>query len=117
MTHSWLRLIAMMRFRAVAPRSPTWEDAFHLSIFKRFHPLETMFPAISESDLLALPIPAIATRVQTHVHRAVCQSAQARQRAIGLLDAAKHAVEFAIEDSKAAPLAHLTAANPPAIPA
>jgi hypothetical protein len=31
-----------------------------------------------------------------------------------LLDAAKRAVEIAIEDSEAASLAHLAAANPPA---
>lgn len=74
------------------------------------HTSATMYPAISESDLLALPIPAIAPSVQ--VQDAVRQSAHARQRATRLLDAAKRAVEIAIEDSEAAALAHLAAANP-----
>lgn len=77
------------------------------------HTSATMYPAISESDLLALPIPAIAPSVQAQVQDAVRQSAHARQRASRLLDAAKRAVEIAIEDSEAAALAHLTAASPP----
>lgn len=77
------------------------------------HTSAAMYPAISESDLLALPIPAIAPSVQVQVQDAVRQSAHARQRASRLLDAAKRAVEIAIEDSEAAVLAHLTAANPP----
>jgi hypothetical protein len=77
------------------------------------HTSATMYPAISESDLLALPIPAIAPSVQTQVQDAVRQSAHARQRASRLLDAAKRAVEIAIEDSEAAALAYLAAANPP----
>jgi type I restriction enzyme S subunit len=64
------------------------------------HSSATMYPAISESDLLALPIPAIATSVQAQVQQAVHQSAQARQRATRLLEAAKRAVEIAIEDSE-----------------
>jgi len=81
------------------------------------HTSATMYPAISESDLLALPIPAIAPSVQSQVQDAVRQSAHARQRATRLLDAAKRAVEIAIEDSETAALAHLAAANPPDAPA
>lgn len=77
------------------------------------HTSATMYPAISESDLLALPIPAISPSVQTQVRDAVRQSAHARQRATRLLDAAKRAVEIAIEDSEASALAYLAAANPP----
>lgn len=78
------------------------------------HTSATMYPASSESDLLALPIPAIAPSVQPQVQDAVRQSAHARQRgASRLLDAANRAVEIAIEDSEAAALAHPTAANPP----
>lgn len=77
------------------------------------HTSATMYPAISESDLLALPIPAIAPSVQAQVQDAVRQSAHARQRATRLLDAAKRAVEIAIEDSEAAALAYLASANPP----
>jgi len=76
------------------------------------HTSATMYPAISESDLLALPIPAIPSGTQAQVQQAVRQSAQARQRATRLFDAAKRAVEIAIEDSEAAALAYLAAANP-----
>jgi type I restriction enzyme S subunit len=76
------------------------------------HTSATMYPAISESDLLALPIPAIPSGTQAQVQQAVRQSAQARQRATRLLDVAKRAVEIAIEDSEAAALAYLAAANP-----
>jgi len=77
------------------------------------HTSATMYPAISESDLLALPIPAIAPSVQAQVQDAVRQSAHARQRATRLLDAAKRAVEIAIEDSEAAALAYLDAISLP----
>jgi hypothetical protein len=77
------------------------------------HTSATMYPAISETDLLALPIPAIPSGTQAQVQQAVRRSAQARQRATRLLDAAKRAVEIAIEDSEAAALAYLAAANPP----
>jgi type I restriction enzyme S subunit len=77
------------------------------------HTSATMYPAISETDLLALPIPAIPSGTQAQVQQAVRRSAQARQRATRLLDAAKRAVEMAIEDSEAAALAYLAAANPP----
>lgn len=43
----------------------------------------------------------------------VPQPAHARQRATRLLDAAKRAVEIAIEDSEVSALAYLAAANPP----
>lgn len=79
------------------------------------HTSATMYPAISESDLLALPIPTIAPSVQAQVKDAVQQSVHARQRATRLLDAAKRAVEIAIEDSEAAALAYLAAANPPEV--
>jgi len=68
------------------------------------HTSATMYPAISEADLLALPIPEIASSIQQQVSNAVRQAAQARQQAANLLDAAKRAVEIAIEDSEAAAL-------------
>lgn len=71
------------------------------------HTSATMYPAISESDLLALPIPAITPGVQAQVRDAVRQSAAARQRATRLLDAAKRAVEIAIENGEPAALQHL----------
>lgn len=71
------------------------------------HTSATMYPAISETDLLALPVPAIPPDVQARVEGAVRQSAQARQRATRLLDAAKRAVEIAIEESEAAALQYI----------
>lgn len=71
------------------------------------HTSATMYPAISETDLLSLPIPAIAPSVQQQVQADVRQAAQARQRATQLLDVAKRAVEIAIEDSEAAALTFL----------
>ncbi len=71
------------------------------------HTSATMYPAISEADLLSLPIPAIAPPVQQQIQADVRQAGQARQRATQLLDAAKRAVEIAIEDSEAAALTYL----------
>ena len=71
------------------------------------HTSATMYPAISESDLLALPIPAIDSSVQTQVQYAVRRSTEARQRATRLLVAAKRAVEIAIEESESAAMRHL----------
>ena len=77
------------------------------------HTSATMYPAISEADLLALPIPSIASDIQQQVQQAVRKAAGARQRATQLLDAAKRAVEIAIEDSETAALAFINSVNPP----
>ena len=51
-------------------------------------------------------------RIATNTKNYVTASRQDRQYATRLLDAAKRAVEIAIEDSEAAALAYLVAANP-----
>lgn len=71
------------------------------------HTSATMYPAISEADLLSLPIPAIDTKTQIAIQQSVQEAAAKRQRASSLLEAAKRAVEIAIEDSEAAALAYL----------
>lgn len=71
------------------------------------HTSATMYPAISEADLLSLPIPTIDTKMQLAIQQSVQEAAANRQRASSLLDAAKRAVEIAIEDSEAAALAYL----------
>lgn len=76
------------------------------------HTSATMYPAISEADLLALPIPAIAPVAQQQITQAVRQSFAARQQATRLLDAARRAVEIAIEDSEATALAYLAEQSP-----
>ena len=67
----------------------------------------TMYPEISETDLLTLPIPAIAPEIQQRVQESVRHAVQSRQQATRLLDAAKRAVEIAIEESETAALAWL----------
>lgn len=67
----------------------------------------SMYPAISETDLLALPFPAVDARTDSAVVLAVQDGRNARKRALGLLDAAKRAVEIAIEDSEAAAIGYL----------
>lgn len=71
------------------------------------HTSASMYPAISETDLLALPIPKIPVDIQQTIERSTQTARQAKQRATQLLDAAKRAVEIAIEDSETTALAYL----------
>lgn len=73
------------------------------------HTSASLYPAISETDLLALPIPKIPAATQRAIEKSALAARQARQRATQLLDTAKRAVEIAIEDSESAALAHLNA--------
>ena len=73
------------------------------------HTSASLYPAISERDLLSLPIPDIRQEVQQAVDQEVRAAHAAKQRAAQLLDAAKRAVEIAIEDSEAAALDYLLA--------
>jgi hypothetical protein len=67
----------------------------------------SMYPAISETDLLALPFPTVDSATDNAVVLAVKEGRSARHRARALLDAAKRAVEIAVEDSEAAAIAYL----------
>lgn len=67
----------------------------------------SMYPAISESDLLNLPIPKFSMTTEKAVEQSLQSARQAKQRATQLLEAAKRAVEIAIEDSEAAALNYL----------
>lgn len=73
------------------------------------HTSASLYPAISETDLLALPIPKIPAATQRAIEKSALAARQSRQHATQLLDAAKRAVEIAIEDSETAALAHLNA--------
>ena len=73
------------------------------------HTSATMYPAISEADLLSLPIPAIDAKTQQAIQQSVRDAVSSREKSNRLLDAAKRAVEIAIEDSEAAALAYLDA--------
>lgn len=70
-------------------------------------------PRFDERELLNLPIPRSLIADQAIYQTAVRQMVTQHQRATHLLDAAKRAVEIAIEDSEDAALTHLTVANPP----
>jgi type I restriction enzyme, S subunit len=71
------------------------------------HTSASLYPAISEQDLLSLPMPLIDATTSDAICAAVKSSQAGRQRAAELLEAAKRAVEIAIEDSEAAALAYL----------
>jgi hypothetical protein len=73
------------------------------------HTSASLYPAISEKDLLGLPIPSISISTQTAVDHQVAEAHTAKQRAEKLLDAAKRAVEIAIEDGESAALKYLEA--------
>jgi hypothetical protein len=70
-----------------------------------------MYPAISETDLLGLPFAPPDEAIAGAIRDAVRCSRRARSRAAALLDAAKHAVEIAIERDEAAALRFLDAAE------
>lgn len=70
-------------------------------------------PRFDERELLNLPAPRALITGQATYETAVRQMVMQRQRATSLLDAAKRAIEIAIEDSETAALAHLEAANSP----
>ncbi len=61
------------------------------------HTSASLYPAISERDLLKLPIPRIPEKVATQIITQVRQAHAARQQAQDLLAKAKRAVEVAIE--------------------
>lgn len=71
------------------------------------HTSASLYPAISETDLLALPIPKIPAATQQAIEKSALAARQARQRATRLLDAAKRAVEIAIEKDEKSALAYL----------
>ncbi|MDP2828051.1 MAG: hypothetical protein Q8O37_05540 [Sulfuricellaceae bacterium] len=76
------------------------------------HTSASLYPAISEHDLLRLPIPAIDPDIQDSVCKSVQSAQRSRERATQLLDAAKRAVEIAIEESETAALAYLGSIAP-----
>jgi len=70
----------------------------------------SMYPAITEDDIFNLPLPHIPDDVAADITRSVRDAKAARARAAAMLDAAKRAVEIAIEDSEAAAMAYLSKA-------
>jgi type I restriction enzyme, S subunit len=87
-----------------------------LMVFLRAAPVQTILkwcqdgsqhPRFSEGDLLSIPVPDAVADVSAKVTLIVQEGFAARDRARRLLDAAKRAVEIAIDDSEAAALAYL----------
>ncbi len=76
------------------------------------HTSASLYPAISERDLLNLPFPKLATKTCDAVVAAVRAAHAARREAQSLLGKAQRAVEIAIEDSEAAALTFLREAHP-----
>ena len=71
------------------------------------HTSASLYPAISEKDLLGLPIPKIPISVQNEIASLVQQSFILKAQSERLLEATKRAVEIAIEQDEAAGMAYL----------
>lgn len=69
----------------------------------------SMYPSITDADIFNLPMPELPDALEVQIIAHVQNARAAKARAAALLDAAKRAVEIAIEDSEAAALAHLAA--------
>lgn len=75
----------------------------------------SLYPAISETDLLNLPFPCIDQQIQQEIVSIVRSARLQKKQSVDLLEAAKHAVEIAIEDSEESAiqyLEHLLTENP-----
>jgi type I restriction enzyme S subunit len=87
-----------------------------LMVFLRSAPVQTILkwcqdgsqhPRFSESDLLSIPVPDAVATVSERITEIVQGGFTARYRARKLLEAAKRAVEIAIEDGEPAAVAYL----------
>lgn len=114
--------VASTEFIVLRPKEGTTLTVEALLIYLRSRLPQIVFkwsqdgsnhPRFDERELLNLPVPRALITDQAVYHTAVRQMVKQRQRATRLLEAAKRAVEIAIENSEAAALAHLAAANPP----
>lgn len=72
------------------------------------HTSASLYPAISETDLLRLPFPGLAAADCERITQHVRDAHAARRHARELLTAAQRAVEIAIEQDEAAALVYLT---------
>jgi hypothetical protein len=67
----------------------------------------SMYPAVTEAHILGLPFPKIDEAVATQVVSNVREAREAKKQATKFVDAAKRAVEIAIEDGENASVAFL----------
>jgi type I restriction enzyme S subunit len=114
--------VASTEFIVLRPKKETTLSVEALLVYLRSRLPQVVFqwsqdgsnhPRFDERELLNLPVPRALIAGQATYEAAVRQMVTQRQHATRLLDAAKRAVEMAIEDSEAAALAYLAAANPP----
>ncbi len=91
-----------------------------LMTFIRSAPVQTILkwcqdgsqhPRFSESDLMSISVPDAVIQVSPEITKIVQDGFAARFRARKLLDAAKRAVEIAIEDGEPAAIAYLAQAE------
>ena len=71
----------------------------------------SMYPAITDADIFNLPLPFIPDAVADQVTHNVITAKAARTGAAGMLQAAKRAVEIAIEEGEAAAMDYLDEAE------
>lgn len=71
----------------------------------------SMYPAITDAHIFSLPFPQIDVAMEAQVVANIRDARQAKAKAAQLLEAAKRAVEIAIEDGETAALAFLDAAE------
>lgn len=91
-----------------------------LMVFLRSAPVQTILkwcqdgsqhPRFSESDLLSIPVPDAVALASDQITKIVQDGFTARHRARKFLEAAKRAVEIAIEDGELAAMAYLDQAE------
>jgi hypothetical protein len=70
----------------------------------------SMYPALSEADLLALPMPTVNESIDSSVQKSVQVAFDQLRKSESLRNAAMRAVEIAIDESEAAALAFITQA-------
>jgi hypothetical protein len=71
----------------------------------------SMYPAITDADIFNLPLPTIPDYIAEQITRNVQDAKTAKARATNMLDAAKRAVEIAIEDGEPAAMSFLDQAE------
>lgn len=71
----------------------------------------SMYPAITDADIFNLPLPNIPNEVTEEVTRNVQEAKAAKASAANMLEAAKRAVEIAIEDGEPAAMTFLDQAE------
>jgi hypothetical protein len=108
--------VASTEFIVLRPKRRTTLTVEALLIYLRSHLPQIVFkwsqdgsnhPRFDERELLNLPVPRALITDQATYETAVRQMVAHRQRATRLLDAAKRAVEIAIEDGEQAALRYL----------